>query len=157
RTVTYKGLFVAPQLAGFYADLRDPLFATALAVFHQRYSTNTLPNWLLAQPFRMLAHNGEINTLQGNRNWMRAREADLASPLWNGSSDYLRPVIWEDGSDSASLDNALELLERSGRDVLHAMMMLAPEAWENMPDMDPTLRACYEYHAGLMEPWDGPA
>jgi glutamate synthase domain-containing protein 2/glutamate synthase domain-containing protein 1/glutamate synthase domain-containing protein 3 len=157
RTVGYKGLFVAPQLAGFYPDLRDPAFTTALAVFHQRYSTNTLPNWLLAQPFRMLAHNGEINTLQGNRNWMRAREANLASPLWNGSRELLKPVIWEDGSDSASLDNALELIERSGRDVLHAMMMLVPEAWENMPDMDPTLRAFYEYHACLMEPWDGPA
>ncbi len=157
RTVVYKGLFVAPQLAGFYADLRDPLYTTALAVFHQRYSTNTLPNWLLAQPFRMLAHNGEINTLQGNRNWMHAREANLRSPLWNGSAELLRPIIWADGSDSASLDNALELLERSGRDILHAMMMLVPEAWENMPDMDPTLRAFYEYHACLMEPWDGPA
>src|SRR5579883_1306875 len=157
RTVVYKGLFVAPQLAGFYPDLRDPAFTTALAVFHQRYSTNTLPNWLLAQPFRMLAHNGEINTLQGNRNWMRAREANLASPLWNGTRELLKPVIWEDGSDSASLDNVLELIERSGRDVLHAMMMLVPEAWENMPDMDPALRAFYEYHACLMEPWDGPA
>jgi glutamate synthase domain-containing protein 1 len=157
RTIVYKGLFVAPQLAGFYPDLRDPAFTTALAVFHQRYSTNTLPNWLLAQPFRMLAHNGEINTLQGNRNWMRAREANLASPLWNGERELLKPVIWEDGSDSASLDNALELIERSGRDVLHAMMMLTPEAWESMPDMDPALRAFYEYHACLMEPWDGPA
>jgi glutamate synthase (ferredoxin) len=157
RTIVYKGLFVAPQLAGFYPDLRDPAFTTALAVFHQRYSTNTLPNWLLAQPFRMLAHNGEINTLQGNRNWMRAREANLASPLWNGERALLKPVVWEDGSDSASLDNALELIEQSGRDVLHAMMMLTPEAWENMPDMDPALRAFYEYHACLMEPWDGPA
>src|SRR5579885_2131311 len=157
RTIVYKGLFVAPQLKGFYRDLTDPLYTTALAVFHQRYSTNTLPNWLLAQPFRMLAHNGEINTLQGNRNWMRAREANLASPLWNGTRELLKPVIWEDGSDSASLDNVLELIERSGRAVLPAMMMLVPEAWENMPDMDPALRAFYEYHACLMEPWDGPA
>src|SRR5579875_2252933 len=157
RTIVYKGLFVAPQLAGFYADLRDPAYETALAIFHQRYSTNTLPNWLLAQPFRMLAHNGEINTLQGYRNWMRAREPELASPLWNGDRALLRPVIWEAGSDSASLDNALELLERSGRDLLHAMAMLVPEAWENMPDLDPQLRAFYEYHACLMEPWDGPA
>src|SRR5712692_7422149 len=157
RTVVYKGLFVAPQLAGFYADLRDPLYTTALAVFHQRYSTNTLPNWLLAQPFRMLAHNGEINTLQGNRNWMGAREPELASPVWNGSRELLKPVIWAEGSDSASLDNALELLQRSGRDALHAMTMLVPEAWENMPDMPALLREFYEYHACLMEPWDGPA
>ncbi len=157
RTIVYKGLFVAPQLKGFYRDLTDPLYTTALAVFHQRYSTNTLPNWLLAQPFRMLAHNGEINTLQGNRNWMRAREPELAERVWAGQEALLKPVIWEDGSDSASLDNALELVQRSGRDLLHAMMMLVPEAWENMPDMDPTLREFYEYHACLMEPWDGPA
>lgn len=157
RTIVYKGLFVAQQLAGFYPDLRDPLYTTALAVFHQRYSTNTLPNWLLAQPFRMLAHNGEINTLQGNRNWMRAREAGLESSLWNGCRELLRPIIWEAGSDSASLDNALEVLERSDRDILHAMTMLVPEAWENMPDMPALLRDFYEYHACLMEPWDGPA
>src|SRR5581483_8655545 len=157
RTVVYKGLFVAPQLAGFYRDLGDPLYTTALAIFHQRYSTNTLPNWLLAQPFRMLAHNGEINTLQGNRNWMRAREPELAEAVWAGQEALLKPVIWEAGSDSASLDNALELVQRSGRGLLHAMMMLVPEAWENMPDMDPTLREFYEYHACLMEPWDGPA
>src|SRR5712692_10087474 len=157
RTVVYKGLFVAPQLAGFYADLRDPLYTTALAVFHQRYSTNTLPNWLLAQPFRMLAHNGEINTLQGNRNWMRAREPELAASCWDGTRELLQPVIWQAGSDSASLDNALELVQRSGRGLLHAMMMLVPEAWENMPDVPPALREFYEYHACLMEPWDGPA
>jgi glutamate synthase (ferredoxin) len=157
RTIVYKGLFVAPQLPEFYRDLTDPLYTTALAVFHQRYSTNTLPNWLLAQPFRMLAHNGEINTLQGNRNWMRAREPELVAPCWGEARDLLRPVIWDAGSDSASLDNALELVQRSGRDLLHAMMMLVPEAWENMPDMSTPLREFYEYHACLMEPWDGPA
>src|SRR4051812_12297631 len=128
RTVVYKGLMLAPQLPAFYTDLRDPDYQTALALFHQRYSTNTLPNWLLAQPFRFLAHNGEINTLQGNRNWMTAREANLASPHWAGAEQRLQPVIWAQGSDSASLDNTLELIETSGRDLLHSMMMLVPEA-----------------------------
>ena len=157
RTVVYKGLFHAPQLAEFYADLRDPDFEATLALFHQRYSTNTFPNWALAQPFRMLAHNGEINTLLGNRNWMRAREPMLHSPLWNGQVENLKPVVWADGSDSASLDNVLELLEMAGRDVVHSVMMLVPEAWENVDDIDEDLRAFYHYHAGLMEPWDGPA
>ncbi|HEV2125926.1 MAG TPA: glutamate synthase central domain-containing protein, partial [Chloroflexota bacterium] len=156
-TIVYKGLFVAPQLATFYKDLQDPDYETALCVFHQRYSTNTLPDWFLAQPFRMLAHNGEINTRQGNDNWMEAREADLESPFWHDDIEWLKPITWRAGSDSASLDNALEALERSGRDVLHSMMMLVPEAWENMPDMDPAQRAFYEYHACLTEPWDGPA
>jgi glutamate synthase (ferredoxin) len=156
-TIVYKGLFVAPQLRAFYLDLQDEDYETALCVFHQRYSTNTLPDWFLAQPFRMLAHNGEINTLQGNRNWMEAREADLESPFWLEHIEWLKPIAWRAGSDSASLDNALEALERSGRDVLHGMMMLVPEAWENMPDMDPARRAFYEYHACLTEPWDGPA
>ncbi len=156
-TIIYKGLFVAPQLRAFYKDFADPDYETALCVFHQRYSTNTLPDWFLAQPFRMLAHNGEINTLQGNRNWMDAREAELESPTWREDIHWLTPVVWKHGSDSASMDNALEALDRSGRDVLHAMMMLAPEAWENMADMDPQLRAFYEYHACLTEPWDGPA
>ncbi|MFN8522682.1 MAG: glutamate synthase large subunit [Chloroflexota bacterium] len=157
RTVAYKGLMLAPQLPAFYADLRDPEFETALAVFHQRYSTNTMPDWFLAQPFRMLAHNGEINTLKGNRNWMRAREAQLASPAWGDDIQQIRPVIWEDGSDSASLDNALELVERSGRDVLHAMLMLVPAAWEKETELDPSIRDFYRYHACLTEPWDGPA
>jgi glutamate synthase (ferredoxin) len=156
-TIVYKGLFVAPQLRAFYKDFADPDYETALCVFHQRYSTNTLPDWFLAQPFRMLAHNGEINTLQGNRNWMEAREADLESPTWREDVHWLTPLVWRHGSDSASLDNALEALDRSGRDVLHAMTMLAPEAWENMAGMDPQLRAFYEYHACLTEPWDGPA
>lgn len=157
RTLVYKGLFVAPQLSHFYEDLRNPSFEAHLAVYHQRYSTNTLPDWFLAQPFHFLAHNGEINTVQGNQHWMRAREADLTSPLWNEQLADLLPVIWETGSDSSKLDNALELIALSGRDVLHAMMMLVPEAWENMPDLDPELRAFYEYHACLVEPWDGPA
>ena len=157
RTIVYKGLFVAPQLRDFYLDFRDPTFETALALFHQRYSTNTFPTWPLAQPFRQLAHNGEINTLQGNRNWMAAREAELASPAWRERVEWLKPICVSGGSDSASLDNALEAIELSGRDILHAMMLLVPEAWENMPDMDPTRRAFYEYHAALTEPWDGPA
>lgn len=157
RTVVYKGLFVAPQLRQFYLDLQNPNYESPLALFHQRYSTNTFPNWKLAQPFRRLAHNGEINTIQGNQNWMRAREPELASPVWGDSLADLTPIIWEDASDSSRLDNALELIELSGRDVLHSMMMLVPEAWENMPDFDPDLRAFYEYHACLTEPWDGPA
>ena len=157
RTVVYKALLVGTELPGFYADLRSPLFETAIAVFHQRYSTNTLPSWPLAQPFRLLAHNGEINTLWGNRNAMEAREPALAAPVWEKDVEQLKPVIWEGGSDSASLDNALELLVRSGRDPVHALMMLMPEAWERAPDLNPALRSFYEYHAGLMEPWDGPA
>src|SRR4051794_1217025 len=157
RTVIYKGLMLATQLPAFYTDLRDPDYETALAIFHQRYSTNTMPNWLLAQPFRYLAHNGEINTLQGNPNWMRAREAELSSPVWGDAFESLRPIIWEAGSDSASLDNALELIEQSGRGVLHAMMMLVPPAWENMAEMEPRLRDFYRYHDTVIEPWDGPA
>jgi glutamate synthase (ferredoxin) len=149
RTIVYKGLFVAPQLKSFYLDLSDPKFETALAVIHQRYSTNTFPNWFLAQPFRMLAHNGEINTLAGNRNWMRARQADFPPEL--------KPVIWNEGSDSASLDNALELLERNGRDVLSAMMMIVPEAHENSTSMQASVRGFYDYAACLTESWDGPA
>ncbi|HEV8399453.1 MAG TPA: glutamate synthase large subunit [Gemmatimonadales bacterium] len=149
RSIVYKALLTGTELPTFYPDLRAPWFETAIAVFHQRYSTNTLPSWPLAQPFHLLAHNGEINTLWGNRNAMRAREAKLPAAL--------RPVIWEGGSDSASLDNALELLVRSGRDPAHALMMLVPEAWEGRADLDPALRAFYEFHAPLMEPWDGPA
>ena len=154
RVIVYKGMLVAPQLQAFYRDLDNPDYATALAVLHQRYSTNTFPSWRLAHPFRMLGHNGEINTLDGNVNWMRARE--LASAVWGDDAKDLLPVIQE-GSDSSALDNALELLVVSGRDPLHAMAMLVPEAWENMPHMDPVLRAFYEYHACLTEPWDGPA
>ena len=157
RTVVYKALLVGTELPHFYADLQSPLFETGIAVFHQRYSTNTLPSWPLAQPFHLLAHNGEINTLWGNRNAMLAREPALAAPVWERDVERLKPVIWADGSDSTSLDNALELLVRSGRDPVHALMMLLPEAWERVSDMHPALRSFYEYHAGLMEPWDGPA
>src|SRR6266436_3019086 len=157
RTLVYKALLTGSQLAGFFPDLASSDYETALAIFHQRYSTNTTSSWPLVQPFRMLAHNGEINTLWGNRNAMLAREPALAGPLWGDAVDRLKPVIWSEGSDSASLDNALELLVRSGRDPVHALMMLLPEAWERIPDMPPALRNFYEYHAGLMEPWDGPA
>ena len=157
RTIVYKGLFVAPQLPAFYLDLTDPEFESSLALFHQRYSTNTFPTWHLAQPFRMLGHNGEINTLQGNFNWTRAREPEMASAVWGDQTGKIRPIIQPGGSDSANLDNVLETISLSGRDVLHTMLMLVPEAWENMPDMEPARRAFYEYHACLMEPWDGPA
>ena len=157
RTLVYKALLTGTQLAAFFPDLRLPDYETALAVFHQRYSTNTSPSWALAQPFRLLAHNGEINTLWGNRNAMRAREPALASPVWGENVDRLRPVIWAEGSDSASLDNALELLVRSGRDPVHALMMLVPEAHEGAVEMEPALRGFYEFHECLVEPWDGPA
>ena len=157
QTVVYKGLMVAPQLLRFYPDLSDERTISAVALFHQRFATNTLPNWALAQPFRYVGHNGEINTLLGNRKWMQAREPELTSELWGDEIAELFPAIWPIGSDTASLDEALELLTVSGRDLLHAMMMLIPQAWENMPNMDPELRAFYEYHACLQEPWDGPA
>ena len=157
QTIVYKGMFIATQLPRFYPDLEDPQFETALAVFHQRYSTNTFPSWPLAQPFRFLAHNGEINTLWGNINWTRAREADLRAPCWRERMRDLLPVIQRGGSDSAMLDNVLELVVHSGRDLPHAMMMLVPEAWENIADMPEDVRAFYEFHAGLSEPWDGPA
>src|SRR3989441_8144592 len=137
---------------------RSTLFPyTTLFRSHQRYSTNTSPSWPLAQPFHLLAHNGEINTLWGNRNAMRAREPALASPVWGETIDSLKPVIWEEGSDSASLDNAVELLVRSGRDLPHSLMMLVPEAHENSPEMDSALRGFYDYAACLTEAWDGPA
>ncbi len=162
HTVVYKGLLLGTNLAQFYTDLRDPLYTTGLAVYHQRYSTNTFPTWERAQPFRMLSHNGEINTIQGNANWMRAREAVLHLPedflehAVDGPS-ALYPALDLRGSDSAMLDNALELLVVAGRDVRHALAMLVPEAWEKIGDMSPALRAFYEYHACLTEPWDGPA
>ncbi len=157
RTVVYKGLLTAAQMPQFYLDLLDPRFETALALFHQRYSTNTFPSWPLAQPMRLLAHNGEINTVQGNRNWMAAREATCLAPHWGDEAAWLRPIIDADGSDSTSLDNVLELLVRSGRDVLHALTVLAPEAWEGQDELDQTIRSFFQAHAPLMEPWDGPA
>ncbi|MBI3014057.1 MAG: glutamate synthase large subunit [Candidatus Tectomicrobia bacterium] len=157
RTLVYKGLLVAPHLPNFYSDLNDPDYESALAVFHQRYSTNTFPTWQLAQPFRALAHNGEINTLRGNRNWVRAREPELLSPVWGEEIHWLKPILQAGGSDSASLDNVLELLTVSGRELLEAMMTLVPEAWESMPRMNPRWRAFYEYQALFSESWDGPA
>ncbi len=157
RTLVYKALLTGTQLAGFFPDLASSDYETAMAIFHQRYSTNTTSSWPLAQPFRMLAHNGEINTLWGNRNAMRAREPALAGPPWGDAVDRLKPIIWSEGSDSASLDNALELLVRSGRDPIHALMMLVPEAHEGAVEMEPALRGFYEFHECLVEPWDGPA
>lgn len=157
RTIVYKGLLSSPQLAQFYPDLVDPRFETSLAVFHQRYSTNTFPSWHLAQPFRFIAHNGEINTLQGNIHWTRAREAALSSPLWSDQVRELLPVLQQGGSDSAMLDNVVELLAHTGRDLPHALLMLVPQAWEGDAELPEALRAFYEYHACLTEPWDGPA
>jgi glutamate synthase (ferredoxin) len=156
-TVVYKGLMLSPYLADFYQDLANPRFETALAALHTRYSTNTTSHWQRAQPFRLVCHNGEINTIQGNVNWMRARESNLTSPYWPAGLEALQPIIDPAGSDSAMLDNVLELLLHAGRDIQQAMAMLAPEAWENLPNLDPNRRAFYRYHAGLMEPWDGPA
>ena len=157
RTMVYKGLMLAPQLAAFYADLRNPEFRTAAVIYHQRYSTNTAPSWRRAQPLRRLAHNGEINTLQGNVTWMRARERAMRSPYWQALGDALRPVCGAGASDSGMLDNVAELLHLSGRNLPHVMMMLVPEAWEGIPDLEPARRDFYRYHACLMEPWDGPA
>lgn len=157
RTIVYKGLVNAPDLGKFYLDLANPLYETALAIFHQRYSTNTFPNWQLAHPFRVLAHNGEINTLSGNRAWTTAREAELASPVWGDQVELLKPVLEPDVSDSASLDNALEMLQLSGRDMLHGVMMLMPEAWEQNEDLSPARKGFHRFHACLNEPWDGPA
>ena len=157
RTIVYKGLFTAMQLPGYYRDLTDPTVASAIAVIHQRYSTNTFPSWELAQPFRYLAHNGEINTLRGNLNLIRSREPSLKSDLFGHDIKKLFPVIDETGSDSSCLDNALELLVNGGRSLSHSMLMLVPEAWGDKYPIGPDERGFFEYHAGLMEPWDGPA
>jgi glutamate synthase domain-containing protein 2/glutamate synthase domain-containing protein 1/glutamate synthase domain-containing protein 3 len=157
RTVVYKGLLAAPTLEKFYLDLRDPNYQTSLAVFHQRYSTNTFPTWPLSQSCRMLSHNGEINTVQGNRLWTRAREAELKSPFFGEAIKKLRPIIQPGGSDSSSLDNALELLVMGGRDPLHAMLMLVPAAWQGDSSAPAEVKDFYEYHQTLNEPWDGPA
>ncbi|MDP9292705.1 MAG: glutamate synthase subunit alpha, partial [Verrucomicrobiota bacterium] len=157
RTIVYKGLMTSPSLEKFYKDLSNPAYETALCVYHQRYSTNTFPTWPLAQPFRMLAHNGEINTRRGNANWMRAREAELQADFWGQDIELLKPIIQPGGSDSAELDNAIEALMMSGRDILHAMTMLVPPAWRLNTAMSPDLKAFYEYHRCFNEPWDGPA
>ncbi|GIW42573.1 MAG: glutamate synthase subunit alpha [Candidatus Binatia bacterium] len=157
RTVVYKGLLISWQIPQFYVDLADRSLVSALALIHQRFSTNTFPSWERAHPYRFMAHNGEINTLRGNINWMKAREAMFSSPLFGDDMPKILPVIDERGSDSQIFDNALELLVRTGRSLPHAIMMMIPEAWQKHESMSETKRAFYEYHACLMEPWDGPA
>ncbi len=156
-TIVYKGLLTAPQLFAFYYDLNSPEVKSALAIVHSRFSTNTFPSWKLAHPFRYLAHNGEINTLRGNRNWMRARAQSLSSEIFAGDLQKLFPILTETGSDSATIDNALEFLVQGGRTLPHAVMMLIPEAWNKDIRMDPDKLGFYEYHTCMMEPWDGPA
>jgi glutamate synthase (NADPH) large chain len=157
RTIVYKGLLLAPQITKFYPELSNPLVKSALCLVHQRFSTNTFPSWPLAHPYRHIAHNGEINTVKGNVIWMNARQSLLESPLFGKDLQKVFPVVVPGGSDSASLDNAVELLLHAGRELPHVMAMLIPEAWSRNPHMDPSKRAFYEYHASLMEPWDGPA
>src|SRR5712672_3389562 len=157
RTVVYKGMFLADQLGKYYPDLAEPDFESALALVHQRFSTNTFPTWSLAHPYRMIAHNGEINTLRGNVNWMAARQASVHSELYGKDISRLWPISYEGQSDTACFDNALEFLVQGGYSLPHAVMMMIPEAWAGNPLMDEERRAFYEYHAALMEPWDGPA
>ncbi|NBC17008.1 MAG: glutamate synthase subunit alpha, partial [Bacteroidetes bacterium] len=157
RTLVYKGMLTTHQLPAYFPDLADPLMASAMALVHSRFSTNTFPRWSLAHPFRFLCHNGEINTLRGNVNWMRARERLFRSDRFGDDLEKLLPVLTDGLSDSATLDNALELLYFSGRELPHAVMMLIPEAWEHDATMPDPKRAFYQYHACLMEPWDGPA
>ena len=157
RTVVYKGMFLSYQLGEYYRDLHDPRFESALALVHQRFSTNTFPSWRLAHPYRMICHNGEINTLRGNVNWMAARQASVSSPLFGDSISKLWPMSYEGQSDTACFDNALEFLVQGGYSLAHAMMLLIPEAWAGNALMDEKRRAFYEYHASIMEPWDGPA
>ena len=161
-TIVYKGMLTAPQLEPFYPDLSDPRYCSALALVHSRFSTNTFPSWPLAHPYRFVAHNGEINTVRGNRNWMQAREALLATDLIPRDAagrgiERLLPILDDGASDSASFDACLELLHVGGRSLPHALLMMIPEPWENHAEMDPALRAFYRFHATLMEPWDGPA
>src|SRR2546426_8325050 len=157
KILVYKGMLTPRQVLTFYPDLTDPLVETALAVIHSRFSTNTFPSWERSHPYRYLIHNGEINTLRGNENWMHARQAMLASALFGDDLQKLFPIIQEDGSDSAKFDNCLEFLTLSGRSLPHAMKMMIPEPWENHESMNEEKRAFYEYHSSLMEPWDGPA
>ncbi len=157
RTLVYKGMFLSNQVKAYYKDLSDPRLTSALALVHQRFSTNTFPSWKLAHPYRMVAHNGEINTLRGNVNWMAARQASVASPLFGDDISKLWPISYEGQSDTACFDNALEFLVRGGYSLAHAAMMMIPEAWAGHEMMDQARRAFYEYHACLMEPWDGPA
>src|SRR5439155_8145115 len=157
RTIVYKGMLTTGQLEPFFPDLSDRRFATAIALVHSRFSTNTFPSWPLAHPYRFVAHNGEINTVKGNRNWMRARESQLASNLIPGDLEQLFPVCTPDASDSASFDEVLELLHLGGRSLPHSVLLMIPEAWEHHDTMDAQRRAFYQFHSSLMAPWDGPA
>ena len=157
KTIIYKGLLLPEQMPLFFEDFSDPTIASALALVHSRFSTNTFPTWPLSHPYRYICHNGEINTLRGNVNWMRARQGRLSSPLFGDEIKALYPIISENQSDSACLDNAVEFLVMGGRSLPHAMMMLIPEAWSANPHMDLDRRGFYEYHAAMLEPWDGPA
>ncbi|HSG19944.1 MAG TPA: glutamate synthase central domain-containing protein, partial [Burkholderiaceae bacterium] len=157
RTIVYKGLLLADQVGLYYKDLADRRCVSALALVHQRFSTNTFPEWPLAHPYRMVAHNGEINTVKGNFNWMRAREGVMSSPVLGADLKKLYPISFAGQSDTATFDNCLELLVAAGYPLAHAVMMMIPEPWEQHASMDPARRAFYEYHAAMMEPWDGPA
>ena len=157
RTIVYKGMLTPMQVAEFYPDLRDPRMEAAIVLVHSRFSTNTFPSWERAHPYRYLIHNGEINTLRGNQNWMKTRQAMLASELWGDDLKKIFPILDEDGSDSAIFDNCFEFLSLSGRSMAHAAVMMIPEPWEKHESMSPERRAFYEYHSCLMEPWDGPA
>src|SRR5207249_7780380 len=158
NTLIYKGMLSADQIETMYPDLRDPDIESALALVHQRFSTNTFPSWPLAHPYRFVAHNGEINTVKGNRNWMVARESQLVSDLFGDKGlERIFPICTPDASDSASFDEVLELLHLGGRSLPHSVLMMIPEAWENNATMKPERRAFYKFHASLMEPWDGPA
>ncbi|MBE7198623.1 MAG: glutamate synthase subunit alpha, partial [Parafilimonas terrae] len=157
RTIVYKGMVLVTQLGGYFLDLKDERYVSALALVHQRFATNTFPTWRLSHPYRMVAHNGEINTLRGNVNWMAARQASVDSELFGNDISKLWPISYEGQSDTACFDNALEFLVQGGYPLAHAMMMLIPEAWAGNPLMSEERRAFYEYHAALMEPWDGPA
>ncbi|HNL24744.1 MAG TPA: glutamate synthase large subunit, partial [Pseudomonadales bacterium] len=156
KVLCYKGLMMPADLPRFYPDLHDARMETAICTFHQRFSTNTLPKWPLAQPFRLLAHNGEINTIQGNRNWVSAREARMSTP-WLPDIAAISPLVNREGSDSSSMDNMLETLLAGGVDLYRAVRMMIPPAWENVETIDTDLRAFHEYHSMLMEAWDGPA
>ncbi|MEE8493460.1 MAG: glutamate synthase subunit alpha, partial [Nitrospirales bacterium] len=157
QTIVYKGLLLPTQIAEYYPDLNDSTLVSALAIIHSRFSTNTFPTWPLAHPYRYICHNGEINTLKGNVNWMRARQGRLQSDLFGEDISKLFPIVYPEQSDSACLDNALEFLLLGGRPLPHAMMMLIPEPWVGNPHMNLDRRGFYEYHAAMMEPWDGPA
>src|SRR4029079_3866220 len=157
RTIVYKGMLTTAQLEPFFPDLSDRRYVTELALVHSRFSTNTFPSWPLAHPYRLIAHNGEINTVKGNRNWMAARESQLTSEVIPGDLARLSPICTPGASDSASFDEVLELLHLGGRSLPHSVLMMIPEAWENHTEMDPARRAFYEFHATFMEPWDGPA